>query len=146
AKVGELSRPFLGLLAVLDQIPGVNRRMAEGILAEVGPDVSRFATAGHPAAWAGMSPGQKESGQKRLSGRTRPGDRWLRGALTQAGWAASRAKGSSLKAQYCRVARRRGKRRACLAVGHRILRIAWALLRKGARTGRAAPTTSWPRG
>jgi transposase len=131
AKIGELGRPFIGLLVILDQIPGVNRRMAEVILAEVGPDMSRFATAGHLAAWAGMCPGQKETGKKKLSGKTRPADKWLRSALTQAGWAASKAKGSSLKAQYHRVARRRGKKRACLAVGHRILRIAWALLKKG---------------
>ena len=105
--------------------------MAEVILAEIGPDMSRFATAGHLVAWAGMCPGQKESGKKKLSGKTRPADKWLRSALTQAGWAASKAKGSSLKAQYHRVARRRGRKRACLAVGHRILRIAWALLKKG---------------
>lgn len=131
AKAEELTRPFLVLLVRLDQIPGVNRRMAEVILAEIGPDLSRFATAGNLAAWAGMCPGQKESGKKKQSGKTRPGNKWLRSALTQAGWAASKAKGTSLKAQYHRVARRRGKKRACLAVGHRILRIAWALLKKG---------------
>jgi transposase len=132
ARVAEQSRPFAALLARLDQIPGVNRRMAEVILAEIGPDMGRFATAGHLAAWAGMCPGQKESGKKKQSGKTRPGDVWLRSALVQAGWAASKSKGTSLKAQYQRVARRRGKKRACLAVGHRILRIAWALLRTGA--------------
>ncbi len=132
ARVAEQSRPFVGLLVRLDQVPGVNLRMAEVILAEIGPDMGRFATAGHLAAWAGMCPGQKESGKKKQSGKTRPGNVWLRSALTQAGWAASKAKGSSLKAQYQRVARRRGKKRACLAVGHRILRIAWALLKTGA--------------
>src|SRR5262245_48706295 len=105
--------------------------MPEVIVAEIGPDMSRFATAGHLASWAGMCPGQKESGKKRQSGKTRPGKKWLRSALTQAGWAASKAKGSSLKAQYHRVARRWGRKRACLAVGHRILRIVWAMLRSG---------------
>jgi transposase len=131
AKVAEQSRPFVGLLVRLDQVPGVNRRMAEVIWAEIGPDLGRFATAGHLAACAGMCPGQRESGKKKQSGKTRPGNNWLRSALTQAGWAASRAKGSSLKAQYQRVAKRRGRKRACLAVGQRILRIAWALLKKG---------------
>jgi transposase len=131
AKVEELTRPFGAALTRLDQIPGVNRRLAEVILAEIGPDMSRFETAGHLAAWAGMCPGQQESGKQRQSGKTRPGNRWLRSALVQGGWAASKAKGSSLKAQYHRVAKRRGKKRACLAVGHRILRIAWALLKKG---------------
>lgn len=131
AKIAEQTRPFLPALVRLDQVPGVNRRMAEVILAEIGPDMSRFPTAGNVASWAGMCPGQKESGKKKQSGKTRPGNVWLRSALVQAGWAASKAKGSSLKAQYHRVAKRRGKKRACLAVGHRILRIAWALLRSG---------------
>jgi transposase len=131
AKIAEQTLPFVGLLVRLDRIPGVNRRMAEVILAEIGPDMSQFATAGHLASWSGMCPGQKESGKKRLSGKTRPGNKWLRSALVQAGWAASKAKGTSLKAAYHRVAKRRGKKRACLAVGHRILRIAWVLLKKG---------------
>lgn len=139
ARVEEQTRPLAGLLVLLDPIPGVNRRMAEVILAEIGPDMSRFATAGHLASWAGMCPGQKESGGKKYSGKTRPGDVWLRSALVQAGWAASKAKGTALKAQYQRVARRRGKKRACLAVGHRILRIAWALLKSGASYREGGP-------
>jgi transposase len=131
ARVAAQARPYEALLVLLDQVPGVNRRMAEVILAEIGPDMSHFATASCLASWAGMCPGQKESGGKKPSGKTRPGNVWLRSALVQAGWAASKAKGSSLKAQYHRVARRRGKKRACLAVGHRILRIVWAMLRSG---------------
>ena len=131
AKIAEQTRPFAALLLRLDAIPGVNRRMAEVILAEIGPDMSRLATAGHLASWAGMCPGQRESGKQQRSGKTRKGNNWLRSALVQAGWAASKAKGTALKAQYHRVAKRRGKKRACLAVGHRILRIAWALLKQG---------------
>jgi transposase len=131
ARIATQARPYEALLVLLDQIPGVNRPMAEVILAEIGPDMSHFATASCLASWAGMCPGQKESGGKKQSGKTRPGNVWLRSALVQAGWAASKAKGSSLKAQYHRVARRRGKKRACLAVGHRILRIVWAMLRSG---------------
>jgi transposase len=139
AKVAELSRPFAAVLARLDPIPGVNRRMAEVILAEIGPDMSRFPTAGHLASWAGLCPGQHESAGKRQSGRTRKGNSWLRSALVQAGWAASKAKGTSLKAQYHRVAKRRGKKRACLAVGHRILRIAYELLKRGVPYQEAGP-------
>ena len=73
AKIAEQTLPFVGLLVRLDRIPGVNRRMAEVIVAEIGLDRSRFATAGHLAAWSGMCPGQKESGKKRLSGKTRRG-------------------------------------------------------------------------
>lgn len=130
ARIEELSRPFEPVLRRLDQIPGVNRRIAQIIIAEIGVDMSRFPTADHLASWAGACPGQHESAGKRRSGKTRKGSRWLRAALVEAGWAAGHAtkRKSYLTAQYHRLARRRGKKRACMAVGHSILRIAYVLL------------------
>jgi transposase len=127
-KAQEQGRPFDEAMRRLDQIPGVNRRIAEVIVAEIGVDMSRFGSAGRLASWAGMCPGNHESAGKRQSGRRRPGNVWLRAALGEAGWAASRAvnKGTHLYAQYQRVARRRGTKRAAVAVGHGILRIAYS--------------------
>lgn len=132
-KIDELCAPFEKALALLDQIPGVNRRIAQVIVAEIGLDMSRFPTADHLASWAGVSPGNNESAGKRKSGKTRKGSSWLRAALVQAGWAASHAtkNKSYLTAQYHRIARRRGKKRACVAVGHSILVRAYALLNTG---------------
>jgi transposase len=128
AKVAELCLPFAQALAILDQIPGVNQRIAQVMVAEVGLDMSRFKTAAQLASWAGMCPGNRESAGKSKGGKTRPGNGWLRQALVEAAWAASRTKGSSLQATYHRLAGRRGGKRACLAVGHRILRMAHRLL------------------
>jgi transposase len=128
AKVAELCLPFAQALAILDQIPGVNQRIAQIIIAEIGPDMSRFKTAAHLASWAGMCPGNRESAGRSQGGKTRKGNVWLRRALAAAGWAASRSKGTSLQATYHRLAGRRGSKRACLAVGHRILRVVHKLL------------------
>lgn len=128
AKIAELCLPFAQALAVLDQIPGVNQRIAQIIVAEIGVDMSRFKTAAQLASWAGMCPGNRESAGKSQGGRTRKGNHWLRQALVEAGWAASRSKGTSLQATYQRLAGRRGGKRACLAVGHRILRMVHTLL------------------
>jgi transposase len=128
AKLEELCRPFGEVLAILDQIPGVNRRIAQIIIAEIGIDMSRFPSAQHLSAWAGMCPGNNESAGKKKSGKMRKGCSWLRAALVEAGWAAGRMKQGYLQAQYHRLARRRGKKRACVAVGHSILTIAYSLL------------------
>jgi transposase len=130
AKIAELTRPFERVLLLLDQIPGVNRRIAEIIIAEIGVDMTRFPSGGHLASWAGMCPGQNESGGKKRPAKTRKGCSWLRAALIEAGWAAGRCKKklTYLKTQYDRICRRRGKKRACVAVGHSILRIAYSLL------------------
>jgi transposase len=134
-KVAESCLPFAQALAILDQIPGVNQRIAQNIVAEVGLDMSRFKTAAQLASWAGMCPGNRQSAGKSQGGKTRKGNGWLRQALVEAAWAASRAKGSSLQATYHRVAGRRGGKRACLAVGHRILRMVHTLL--------STPRTYW---
>jgi transposase len=131
AEVRARVRPVQAAIARLDTIPGIGQRTAEVLIAEVGADVARFPTSAHLAAWAGMAPGNKESAGKRLSGRTRTGDRWLRAALVEAAHAAAKSRGTYLAAQYRRLAARRGAKRAAVAVGHTILVIAYHLLREG---------------
>ena len=106
--------------------------MAETIISEIGADMSRFPTAAHLASWAGICPGNHESAGKQLSGKTRKGNIYVRGALTQAAWAATCAKNTYLAAQFRRLTTRLGKRRALVAVGHSILVIAYHLLSKRA--------------
>jgi transposase len=112
----------------LDTIPGVGKRAAEVIIAEIGADMGVFPTAGHLASWARMCPGNNITGGKRTSGTTGGGNRWLRETLVECAWAASRQRDSYLAAQFWRLARRIGKKKAALAVGHSILVIAWHLL------------------
>ena len=128
ARIAELERPFAATVDRIDEIPGVGRRVAECILAEVGPDLGRFPSAQHLASWAGLCPGNHESGGKRLGGKTRKGNRALRRVLVQAGHAAGRSRGTYLGAQYRRLAPRRGKKRAAVAVAHSILVIIYHLL------------------
>jgi transposase len=130
-EIAERLRPLDAALEQLDTIPGVGRYVAEALLAEIGADVSRFPTAGHLASWAGMCPGSDESAGKRRSGRTRKGNPWLRVLLVQAAHAAARKKGTYLGAQYRRLAARRGRSRAAVAVGHSILVVIYHLLRDG---------------
>ena len=131
AEVARRLRPLDEAIARLDAIPGIGREAAEALLAELGGDVSRFPTAKHLASWAGMCPGNRESAGKRQSGATRKGSPWLRGLLVQAAHAAARKRGTYLAAQYRRLAARRGKSRAAVAVGHTILVIVYHLLRHG---------------
>ena len=128
AAIAARMRPFEELLMLLDSIPGVGRMLAEVILAEIGPEMARFPTARHLASWAGMCPGSHESGGKRRSGKTRKGSPWLRAALIEAAHAAGRTRETYLAAQYRRLAARRGKKRAAVAVGHSILVIAYHVL------------------
>lgn len=129
-KIEELCRPFEQTLQCLDAIPGVNQRIAQIIVAEIGLDMSRFRTSARLASWAGMCPGNEESAGKRKTGKTRKGSRWLRAALVEAAWATSHATKNRtyLTAQYHRLARRRGKKKACVAVGHSILIRVFSLL------------------
>jgi len=111
AEVARVAAPFSPLLALLMTIPGVSRRTAEVILAEIGPDRGQFPTAAHLASWAGVCPGNNESAGKHGSGRTRKGSKWLRVALVEAAHAAARTKASYLAAQYARLRGRRVPRR-----------------------------------
>jgi transposase len=115
-------------VALLDTIPGVSQRTAEILLAEIGTDMTRFPSAKHLASWAGMCPGNYESGGRRLNGKTRKGSRWLRQVLVEAAHVAAKTKGTYLAAQYRRIAARRGKKRALIALGHTILTIVYHLL------------------
>ncbi|HET8914001.1 MAG TPA: transposase, partial [Ktedonobacteraceae bacterium] len=117
-------------IALLCSIPGISRRAAEGILAEIGLDMTRFPSAGHLASWAGMCPGNSESAGKRLSGKTRKGSPWLRVLLVEAAHAAAHTKNTYLSAQYHRLAARRGKKKAMVAVGHTILVMIYHMLQQ----------------
>ena len=131
AEVAARVRPVQAAVARLETIPGVKRRVAEILVAEVGVDLAPFRTAAHLASWAGMCPGNYESAGKRQRGTTRKGNPWLRTALVEAAQAAGRTKGTYLAAQYHRLVARRGKLRAAVAVGHSILVIAYHLLKDG---------------
>lgn len=129
AQVDVVIDPFAAQRDRLATIPGVGKLGAEVIIAEIGVDMSRFPTSAHLASWAGMCPGNNESAGKHHSGRTTQGDPWLSGLLTECGWAASYTKDTYLAAQFWQIARRRGKDKAAVAVGHTILVIAWHVLR-----------------
>jgi transposase len=130
ALIATLMAPYHAEAARLCTVTGIATRTAETLIAELGADMTVFPSDGHCASWAGMCPGHNESAGKRRSGKTRKGSPWLRAALIEAGWAASHTKGS-LGAQDRRLARRRGKKKALVAVGHSILVIAYHLLKDG---------------
>ncbi len=115
-------------LALLDTIPGISERIAQGILAELGADMSRFPSAKHLASWAGLCPGNHESAGRHLSGKTRKGSPWLRQLLMEAAHAASRTN-TYVAAQYRRLAGRRGNKKALVAVAHTLLTIIYHILR-----------------
>jgi transposase len=131
AEIEARLRPFATMLEQLDTIPGIDRIGAVGLVAETGGDMSRFPSAGHLCSWGAMCPGQNESAGKRRSGKTRHGNRYLRGILIQAALGAMRKKGSALQARYHRVKRHRGHKKAVVAVGHQILEIAYYVMRDG---------------
>jgi transposase len=131
AAVDELMVPFGEAATRLVSIPGVGKRVAEVIIAEIGSDMSRFATAAHLASWVGLCPGHHESAGKRRSGRARKGNPALRTAMCEAAWAASHTKDTYLAAQYRRFSRRfgtRGQAKAIFAVAHTMIVIVWHLL------------------
>jgi transposase len=127
ARLAELMAPFADEVARLDTIPGVAQRTAEVVIAELGIDMDQFPSAGHAASWAGLCPGNNESAGKHRSGKIRKGNRWLRTALIEAAQAATRTD-SALAAQYRRIMRHRGHKKAVVAVAHSILVIAYHLM------------------
>ena len=130
-RIEELMRPFQEAMRRMMTMPGVGLRVAQNVLAEIGVDMSRFPTDQHLSSWAAMCPGNRESAGKRKSGHTNHGNRWLRTALVQAAWAASHSKNTYLSAQYRRLAGRRGKKRAIVAVGHTMLVMMYHMLKDG---------------
>ncbi len=120
--------PDAAAVAYLDTIPGIGQELAEMLVAEVGTDMSRFPSAGHLAAWAGLAPGNNESAGKRRSGRTRKGNPYVKVGLVQAARAAVRTKGTYLAAQYRRLVKRLGDKRALVAVAHSLIVIVYQLL------------------
>jgi transposase len=130
-RIEEVSRPFAPAIEAVASLPGFDQRSAQNVLAEMGADMAPFPSEHHLSSWAGVSPGSNESGGKRKSGKTTKGNRWLRTALVQSAWAATRKKGSYFKAQYRRLAPRRGKKRAALAVAHSLLVVIYHMLKNG---------------
>lgn len=128
-EVAERMRPFEEEIRRIDAIPGLGRRLVEQVIAEVGLDMSHFPSAEHLSSWARMCPGNNESAGKRHSGRTGHANPWLSSTLVEAAWAAVRTKATYLSAQYHRIAARRGKKRAIVAVAHSILVIIYHMLR-----------------
>jgi len=128
-EIGERILPFERQIKLLDTIPGVNRKTAEVIIAEIGVDMSKFPTHRHIASWVALCPGNNESAGKHKSGRTRKGNQWLRRSLIEIAHAARRAKNTYLSSQYYRLVSRRGKKKAIVAVAHSILVIAYYILK-----------------
>lgn len=131
ARVTEVLGPFEAKARRLMGVPGISRTVAEVVLAEAGPDLATFPSPGHLASWAGLCPANRQSAGKALGGPGRKGNRWLRTALVQAAWAASHSKGTYLQAQYRRLAARRGRKRALVAVAHSLLHIIYHVLKEG---------------
>ena len=143
AEIAERLRPVEEELQRLDTIPGVDRETAEVLVAELGTELGRFPTARHLASWAGMCPGNHESAGKRRGGRTRKGSKWLRRALVEAACGAARTKQpgrTALAGHYRRLVARRGRQKAVVAVGHRLLVIVDHVLRHGQRDQEPTPT------
>jgi transposase len=129
--VDALMVPFVEARDRLDTIPGIAKRCAEIVIAEIGVDMGQFPTPGHLASWAGLCPGNNESAGKHKSTTTRSGNPWLTSALVEAAWAAVRTKDCYLTVRFQRIRKRRGEQRALIAVAHTILVICWHLLADG---------------
>ncbi len=126
--VDALMVPFVDARDRLDTIPGIAKRCAEIVIAEIGVDMNQFPTPGHLASWAGLCPGNNESAGKHRSTNTRSGNPWLTSALVEAAWAAVRTKDCYLAVRFQRIRRRRGEQRALIAVAHTLLVICWHIL------------------
>ena len=130
-RIGQLTKDQREVIARLCTLPGVDVTTAHTILAEIGTDMSQFPDARHLASWAGLCPGNSESAGKRFSGRTRKGDRYLRRILVQNAWAVAHMDNCALTALFYRVAAHQGMKTAAVAVAHRILMLAYYIIRDG---------------
>jgi transposase len=130
-RIEEAARPFEKAITALIPMPGYDRASAQSVIAEIGQDMNQFPTDAHLCSWARVCPGNNESAGKRKSGATGQGNRWLETTLVQVAWAASRKKKSYFQAQYRRLAGRRGKKRAIVAVAHSILTDTYHILKEG---------------
>lgn len=129
AEIERCLPPFEEALALLQTIPGIKAVAAAAILAEVGPDMSRFPTSGHLASWAGLCPSNKESAGKRLKGPANRGNVWLRAIMGEVAWGSIRTHATYFQAQFHRIARRRGRNKAAIAVAHSLLVVIYHVLR-----------------
>jgi transposase len=130
-RVDEVIAPFAEARDRLDTVTGIGKRAAECIIAEIGTDMSVFPTAGHLCSWAGVCPANNISGGKRKSNKTGHGNRWLKEILNQCAWTSARTRNTYLAAQFWRFAKRKGTKKAAVAVSHSILAIAWHILANG---------------
>lgn len=129
-RIEELMSPFEQEVSLLRTIPGIEKQNAQNILAEIGFDMDQFPSDAHLASWAGICPGNNESAGKHKSGKTTKGCKWLRRALAQSAMAAGRTKNTYLGEHYKRLARRRGSKKAAVAVGHTLLCIIYQMIKK----------------
>ncbi len=129
SEIDQLLLPYEARLALLLQIPGIGRIAAAAILAEIGDDMTRFPSAKHLSSWAGVAPGNRQSGGKRLKAASNKGNTHLRAVLAEAVWVISHTKDNYLSAQYHRLARRLGEKKAIVAVSHSLLVIIYHMLR-----------------
>jgi transposase len=132
-RIAERMAPYAELIGRLCEIPGVEKLTVWTLISEIGVDMGRFPTAGHLASWCGLCPGNAESGAKRRSGRTGKGNRYVRRALLQAAWAAARItrKRTFFTTFFFRVSRKAGMKKAAVAVAHKILALAYLMIRDG---------------
>lgn len=128
-QIDNAMKPYQSQTEHLTTITGVDKKSAECIIAEIGVDMSRFPTPEHLASWAGICPGNNESAGKRRSGTINKGDSWLMGILIQVALAAAKTRDSYLKDKYYRIAARRGKKKAAVAIGHKILGFAYYVIK-----------------
>lgn len=131
--IASILAPYSEVMGRLNEIPGIQNRVCEDLIAEIGLDMSVFPTVGHLCSWAGMCPGNNESAGKRKSGRTNHGDKHVKSILVEAAWAASRTKESFYKERFGRLVNKKGCKKTLIAVGHSLLKSVHYVIATGGR-------------